>query len=166
MPFFRHVQRAVSSFRNRMTAASVGGSLSDVCGSLTRMAQILDFTTIPRAHKGHCNNVRTGKHISLTECLVISADVDSGEDKIFIRFSNLWSLLSIAGQINSGWDFLAPPSTFAEQMPNLGAQLIGDHYHNLCWTIMVVSCKQISSFSFGRDALGENCGIFEGAGSM
>jgi len=89
-----------------MTAASVGGSLSDAYGSFTRMAQFLDFTKIRRAHKAHCDNARTGKHISLTECFVISADVDSGDDKIFICFSNLWSLLSIARQINSGWDFV------------------------------------------------------------
>ena len=49
--FFRHVQRPVSSFRNRMTAASVGGSLSDAYGSFTRMEQFLDFTTIRCAHK-------------------------------------------------------------------------------------------------------------------
>ena len=120
-----------------MTAASVGGSLSDAYGSFTRMAQFLDFTTIRRVHKEHCNNARTCKHISLTECFVISADVDSGDDKIFICFSNLWSLLSIARQINSGWDFVwHGDATFNfcradAGLITLGHNSLGEHYHNL-----------------------------------
>ena len=70
-----------------------------VAGGIPKL-QFLDFTKIRHAHNAHCDNARTGKHISLTECFVISADVDSGDDKIFICFSNLWSLLSIARQIN------------------------------------------------------------------
>ena len=55
---------------------------SDVYGRFTRMLQHLDFTTTRRAHKECCLNARSGKHISLTDCFVISADVDSVEDKI------------------------------------------------------------------------------------
>ena len=128
-----------------MTAVAVGVSLSDVYGSFTRMVQTLDFTTIRRAPKEYhwyCDNARTGKHISLTECFVISADVDSGEDKIFICFSNLWSLLSIARQINSGWDFVwHGDATFNfcradAGLITLGHNSLGAHYQNLCWTIM------------------------------
>ena len=157
--FFRHVQRAVSSFRIRMTAASVGGSLSDAYGSFTRMAQFLDFTKIRRAHKAHCDNARTGKHISLTECFVISADVDSGDDKIFICFSNLWSLLSIARQINSGWDFVwHGDATFNfcradAGLITLGHNSLGAHYQNLCWTIMGGSRETKQTYEQSYEAL-------------
>ena len=142
-----------------MTAASVGGSLSDVYGSFTRMAQILDFTTIRRAHKEHCNNARTGKHISLTECFVISADVDSGEDKIFICFSNLWSLLSIARQINSGWDFVwHGDATFNfcrayARLITLGHNSLEAHYQNLCWTIICGSRQTKQTYEQSYEVL-------------
>ena len=81
------------------------------------MVQHVDFTISCCAHKDYCHNVRSGKHILLTDCFVISADVVSGEDKIFVCFSNLWSLSSIAQQIDSCWDFygIAGSATFAEQ---------------------------------------------------
>ena len=60
------VQRAVSSFRNRMTEATVDVSLSDVYGNFTRMVQALDFTTIRRAHKEYCDNARTGPMLEST----------------------------------------------------------------------------------------------------
>ena len=87
------MQHAVSSFRHQITAATFV-LLLDIYGSFTHMVQHLNFTTIHHMHKEYCVNVRSGKHISLTDCFIISADADFGEDKIFICFSNLWSLLS------------------------------------------------------------------------
>ena len=74
-----------------MTAATVGVSLSDVYGSFTHMVQTLDITTICRAHEleEYCDNARTGKHISLTQCFVISADVDSGDSVEKTKFSSV-----------------------------------------------------------------------------
>ena len=89
-----------------MTAATVGIPLLDLYGSFSRMVQHLDFTTIRRAHKEYCLKARSGKHTLLSDCFLIPADVDSGEDKIFVCFSRLSSLLSIAQQIDSGWNFL------------------------------------------------------------
>ena len=107
----------------------------------------------------HCDNARTGKHISLTECFVISADVDSGDDKIFICFSNLWSLLSIARQINSGWDFVwHGDATFNfcradAGLITLGHNSLGAHYHNLCWTIMGGSRETKQTYEQSYEAL-------------
>ena len=79
----------------------------------------------------------------LTDCSAISADVYSGEDKIFICFSNLWSLLSIARQINLGWDFLLHLQVRFLQSLAWTLTLVhnsrGTHFHNLCWIIMGVA---------------------------
>ena len=115
VPFFRHVRRAVPSLRNRMTAATVGVTLSDFNGSFTRMVQTLDFTTIRRAHKEYCSDARTGKHISLADIFVISADVESGEDKSLLQ-SLSFCLALLDRSIRAGilYGMVTPPSTFAE----------------------------------------------------
>ena len=103
-----------------MTAVAVGVSLSDVYGSFTRMVQTLDFTTIRRAPKEYhwyCDNARTGKHISLTECFVISAYVDSREDTQTYGLCSALLDRSIRAGIFYGT--VTPPSTFAEQRLDL-----------------------------------------------
>ena len=49
-------------------AATVGITLLDIYSNFTRMVQYLDFTTISRAHKEYCLNMRSSKHISRPEC--------------------------------------------------------------------------------------------------
>ena len=132
-----------------MTAASVGIP-SDLYGSFSRMVQHLDFTT--------CLKARSGKHTLLTGCFIISADVDSGEDKIFVCFSRLSSLLSIAQQINSGWNFLwHGDATFnfcrAEAgLITFGHNSLGTHHQNLYWTIMGGSHETKQTYEQSYDA--------------
>ena len=80
-------------------------------------------------------------------------------------FSNIWSfkLLSIARQINAGWDFLwHVNATFnfcrAEARlitlgPSLGHNSLGVHYHNLCWTIMGGSRETKQTYEQSYDAV-------------
>ena len=72
-------------------------------GNLTTIAKMNNFQAARRSHKAWLGGAE-GHHISLTDVYCLAADIDGTERKAFMCMSNVWSLLAIARQVNSGWD--------------------------------------------------------------
>ena len=93
-----------------------------------------------------------GSHISLKQVYCLAADINGAQEKVFLSMSNIWSLLAVARQINSGRELIwHGDATFnfcnAEaSMITLGVNSLGGHYNNVAWSI--VGCGRESGQSY------------------
>jgi hypothetical protein len=110
-------------------------------GKLASFAAERQFQEARRSHKRYVQG-GDGSHISLKHVYCLCADIDGAEQKVFLCMSNIWSLLAVTRQINSGWNVIwHGDATFnfcnaQASFISLGVNSLGGHYNNVAWSIM------------------------------
>ena len=133
------MQRLVTARRQIITSARLGILFTDKIDA--PYEKIAAFAAARRSPKQFVQGGE-GCHISLKHVYCLAADIDGAEEKVFLCISNIWSLLAVARQINSGWELIwHGDATFnfcnAEaSMITLGVNSLGGHYNNVAWSIM------------------------------
>jgi len=156
------VLRLVSARRNLITSTRLGLPCTDKIeasyGKLAAFAAERQFQAARRSHKLYVQGGE-GSHISLKRAYCLAADIDGAQEKVFLCMSNIWSLLAVARQINSGWpviwhgdvtfNFCKADASFI----SIGVNSLGGHYNNVAWSIMCSGRESGQSYRVTYDVV-------------